>query len=355
MKIIFQIFIILFTINTFCYSSIVKQLEKLSILQEQGKISNDEFEKAKDIFLKMEKNIKKKKQNQKKAKVKTNKIIIRPFTQQVEGSTEFEKMEMIIGEYRIYTHRPGGIKIKKISNGKQLAVYGDKMKLKFYNDGEKYFQTEKVNENRLLIKFNDIPILLTDTRYVSKHQAHFYQILALGTKPFHYYIKLPSKAPIALNYKKFEKKIAKAVEEAKVKLASVHSVTIDQINLLMKRREEKAFAEIQNIIGDKKKEILEAAIDDSVDQLLSEQLEAALGAALASEFVSAIEAQTGRAIDRAIEDELAAALDEVIAAAISEGISEAAIQAGISAYLAAIAAGASEADAYAAGEEACGC
>ena len=49
-------------------------------------------------------------------------------------------MEMIIGDYRIYTHRPGGIKIRRISDGKQLAVYGDKMRMKYYNNSEKYFQ-----------------------------------------------------------------------------------------------------------------------------------------------------------------------------------------------------------------------
>ena len=30
----------------------------------------------------------------------------------------YEKMEMLIGDYRIYTHRPGGIKIRKISDNK---------------------------------------------------------------------------------------------------------------------------------------------------------------------------------------------------------------------------------------------
>lgn len=355
MKKIIQIIIIFFSINTFGYSSMVEELERLSILKNQGKISNEQFKKAKDIFIKMDENRKKKEQFLKKNREKKNKIIIRQFKLQATGSTQFEKMEMIIGDYRIYIHRPGGIKIKKISNGKQLAVYGDKMTLKFYNDGEKYFKVKKINENRLLIKLNDIPILLTDTRYISKHQAHFYQVLALGTKAFHYYIKLPNKPPVALNYKKFDKKISKAVEKAKIRLASVHSVSIEQINLLMKKREEKTLAEIQNIIRGKKDEILEAAIENSVDELLNQQLEAALGEAMANEFISALEAQTGQAIDQAIEDELAAAIDEAVAMAIAEGISEAAIQAGIAAYLAALAAGASEEDAYAAGSEACGC
>jgi hypothetical protein len=351
MKKLIFCFIIFLSIFSTSHSSIVDELEKLADLKKQGIISNNQFEKAKSIILKIEE----KKKNKKKVKADGLNIVIRPFKKQNLNSDIFEKMEMIIGDYRIYTHRPGGIKIRRISDGKQLAVYGDKMRMKYYNNSEKYFQMEKINEDRYLLKFNDIPILLTEKRFVAKHQATFYQVLALGTDPFHYYIRLPNKAPIALNYTKFEKKIKKAVEKAKVELASTYDVTIDQINLLMKRRKANARAEIEKIIGATKDQAVQAAIDDSVEKVLAEELEAALGAALANEFVSAIEAQTGAAIDEAIENELAALLDEVVALAIAEGISAAAIEAGISAYLAAIASGASEEDALAAGDEACGC
>ena len=43
-----------------------------------------------------------------------NNIIIRQFTKQVVASDKFEKMEMIVGDFRIFTHRPGGMKIKQI-------------------------------------------------------------------------------------------------------------------------------------------------------------------------------------------------------------------------------------------------
>ena len=79
---------------------------------------------------------------------------------------------MIVGDFRIFTHRPGGMKIKQISDGKQLAVYGDSMRVKYYNNSEKFFETKMVNENRMLIKINDIPIFLTDKRYVPKHRLH---------------------------------------------------------------------------------------------------------------------------------------------------------------------------------------
>ena len=347
--------IILFFQFTNTFSSVVDQLEKLSNLQKEGQITQEQFEKAKSILLNMSKEKAKKEKNLNKTKSEKNEIIIRRFSNQSVNSDQFEKMEMIIGDYRIYTHRPGGIKIRRISDGKQLAVYGDKTRIKYYNNSEKYFQMEKINEDRYLLKLNNIPILLTEKRFVEKHQATFYQVLALGTDPFHYYIRLPNKAPIALNYTKFEEKIKIAVEKAKVELASRYDVTIDQINLLMKRRKANARAEVEKIVGTTKDKAVQNAIDDSVEKVLAEELEAALGATLANEFVSAIEAQTGAAIDEAIENELAAALDEIVALAIAEGISAAAIEAGISAYLAAIAAGASEEDALAAGEEACGC
>ncbi len=38
----------------------------------------------------------------------------------------YEKMEMLFDDYRIYTHRQGGIKIKRISDNKQLVVFSDK-------------------------------------------------------------------------------------------------------------------------------------------------------------------------------------------------------------------------------------
>ena len=38
---------------------------------------------------------------------------------------------MIIGDYKIYTHRPGGIKIRRISDNKQLVVFQINIKLNF--------------------------------------------------------------------------------------------------------------------------------------------------------------------------------------------------------------------------------
>ena len=66
-------------------------------------------------------------------------------------------MEMIFGDYRIYTHRPGGVKIRRLSDNKQLAVFSDKFKIKFYNDGEGLFDfilDEKDQKIYVKLEFN---------------------------------------------------------------------------------------------------------------------------------------------------------------------------------------------------------
>ena len=150
MKLLIYIIIAIFLSLSVAQSSVVNELERLSNLYQQGKITEEQFEKAKDIILKIEKNNKKKIKEAKKKKFENsvdnkNNIIIRQFTKQVASSDKFEKMEMIVGDFRIFTHRPGGMKIKQISDGKQLAVYGDSMRVKYYNNSEKFFKTKMVN------------------------------------------------------------------------------------------------------------------------------------------------------------------------------------------------------------------
>ena len=327
-------------------------LERLSNLYQKGSISKEEFEKAKSILLTAEKNLKKKIKS--KEEKSENKIVIKEFTNSV-SKKEFEKMEMIVGDFRIYTFRPGGIKIRRISDDTQLAVIKDTGKIQYYNNSNKLFELLKYSDNKIIYKLNNVPILVSEKRYVEKHGATFNQIMALGTKPFHYFIRLNDNRVIGLNYKSFDKKIEKAMEEAKVRLASTHNVTIDEINNLIKKREAKALAELEKIVGLEKDEFVSKEIESAIESELQRQLNQALGASMAAEFVSAIESAFNVAIEQSLEEEIATEINAVIAEAISEGISEAAITAGIQAYLDAIASGASEEDAYAAGEEACGC
>ena len=66
----------------------------------------------------------------------SNSIKVNQFSNNKES---YEKMEMLFGDYRIYTHRPGGLKIRRLSDNKQLVVFSDKFKIKFYNNGNKIF------------------------------------------------------------------------------------------------------------------------------------------------------------------------------------------------------------------------
>ena len=59
-------------------------------------------------------------------------------------------MKLTYGDFQIYTHRPGAIKVKKISNNKQLAVIGDKLQFKFYNKGQDYIQIDHDKDDKKL-------------------------------------------------------------------------------------------------------------------------------------------------------------------------------------------------------------
>ena len=335
---------LLISVKSFA-ADLTSQLSKLEDLYESGKITKEELLKSKSILIKIDLN--------KKKQSKKSKIIIRKFK---KNSYKFhENMEMIIGDYRIYTHRPGAIKVRRISDNKQLIVVGDKFKVKYYNDYQDIFKLDIDEENlKLILKINDVPILHWEGRYIKKHRAYFYQMYAIGSQPFHYYIVLEGGKPVSLNMEKFQKKIDKAVAKAKVLLAQTHNITVEQINLLLKRREEKASKQIEKIISEKEEEItreetqkaIEASINREIEQQLSKELETAIGKVLAEEFVSAIEQATGEAVEQALEDELAAAIDAAVAEAVEQGISRAAVEAGLSAYLQALAAGKSEQQAY---------
>lgn len=361
MKILYLFFLIISFLITPAFASDLEiKINQLDKYLKEGLISQSDYSEAKEALIKLEK-IKSKREKAQKAalnkkKNENQKFVIREFKKQPKGTNEFEKMEMTFSDFRIYTHRPGAMKIKRISDGKQLAVIGDNLKIKHFNNSNELITFEKATDTKSVLKIGDVPILTWDLRNVKKHQANFYQVLGLGTKPFHYYIVLYNKnKTIALNYSKFDRQIQKAIDKAKIRLASVHNVSIAQINYLMQKREQKAFNELQRLIGEKKDEVLEASINDAVESELQRQLDAALGTALANEFNIALEQATGQAMDQALENELAAAIDETIAEAISMGISEAAIAAGIAAALAVLAAGGTEEEAIAAGEAACGC
>ena len=68
-------------------------------------------------------------------------------------TSKFEIMEMTFDDFRIYNHRQGALKIRRISNNQQLVVFSDKFKVKYYNDGEKLFNFI-LDEKKMKYQFN---------------------------------------------------------------------------------------------------------------------------------------------------------------------------------------------------------
>ena len=376
---IFASIIFIFSINNSLAVDVTNQLEKLANLFEKGLITDEEFKKAKSIILKIgesqqgkiqkakkekEKAIDKKDKLKKEKKIITKKdekteflvegIKIRKYSSEYDKKN-FEKMELVVGDIRFYTSRPGGIKITQISTRKQLAVIGDNQVVKYYNNGKNILDISIDKENlELLIKKNNKVILRWQGKYIEQHRAHFYQVLAMGYKPFHYYVKLKGKTSIAMNMNRFDRKIQLKLVSVKQKLAQEHNISVEQIDEIIERRNLSSLGkEYEKAVDSEIDKIINETIDRSIDQELLDQLEQTIGQALAEAIIQGIEEATNEAIDKAIEDELAAVIDQVIQEAISEGISEAAIAAGLAAFFEALASGASFDEAIAAGDAAC--
>jgi outer membrane lipoprotein-sorting protein len=261
----------------------------------------------------------------------------------------YEKMEMLFGDYRIYTHRPGGIKIRRISDNKQMVVFSDKFKIKFYNDGDKLFDfiLDEKKEN-ITIKYKDIDLFTWKGKYISKHQAYFFQIITYNNQPFHYYINLKAKPSSALNIEKFELKIAKAVNKAKIQIAAKYNITPELIELILKKRKLSTDKKIEKIVLEEKDKLnkeIDKEIEDNIDKTLqaslsqevAEQIEDSIGKEIAKEFDSII-------ID-GMEDELASIIDEAVEEAIAVGVSQATAEAAVRAVMDVLAKGGTEEEA----------
>ena len=263
----------------------------------------------------------------------------------------YEKMEIIFDDYRLYTSRPGAIKIRRISTDEVLVLFSDKFKIKFFKDGESLFNFILNEQNqRIKLEYKEKTILHWEGKYIEKHNANFYQILAQGYIPFHFYIQLPGRAPIALNMDTFNTRINKAVAKAKVRIAAKYNISLETIEAIMKKRENKINKELSKIVEEKKEELLRIAstnvVEDTISSELERQIELSVGQAMAREYNDII-------ID-GMEDVLASAVDEAVAEAVNEGISAAAAEAGIRAALDVLARGGSEQEAWDAGCAAAG-
>ncbi len=355
---------------------VTRQLEVIEKLLNDGALTQEEYNKTKQNLLEKAKNEKVEITEPKKSGLTPT------ITIEKSNKITWEKAEIIYGDYRIYTHRPGGIKIKRVSDEKPLVVIADNFKVKYYNNGEGIFDIkitrkkretvdEEVkrrvgelknilknpkkliekkkfipfdkNEHKLELKKDGRKLLHFEGRYVPKHRAYFYQVLTGNFTPFHFYIKIQGKSAIALNMEMFNKKIDKAVAKAKKKIAAEFKVTEAQIDEIINKKVEQE--------ADK---AVDKALEDAVSKSVEEAIQESVGEAMSRGLVEAIEQATGEAIDNALEAELASAIDQAIADAVAMGIEEAAVTAGWQAYFDTLAAGGTEAQASANAYEACG-
>jgi hypothetical protein len=359
-----------------------KQIEVLENLFNDGILSEEEFIKTKKFLIEKEDG-------------GTN-ISLDDFqststyilnVKKVPGRKSWEKAEIIYDDYKIYTFRPGGIKVVRISDNKRLLQITDNYKVKFFNNGEQDISIKKtvyevdrsidnmfenvenqINKtitdlgeilknpfkkrkkatfdtetHKLELFINDKRILRYEGRYVKKHRAFFYQVLTNRSEAFHFYLKLDSKAAIALNMEFFSAKIDKAVRKAKKRLALEFEVTEEEIQRI-----------IEDKIGEETNRAVEESMEDAINESVIEAIEQSVGEAMSASLVAAIEQATGEAIEESIEAELASAIDAEIAYAVSQGIDEAAVTAGWEAYFEVLGQGGSVEQASAAAYEACG-
>ena len=363
--------IIILLICTKLFASITDELTKLSDMYKEGLLTKEEFTKAKSILLEIEEINKKQIESQiekkditteskeskkitKKTKTKkssTKDVKVERIYDTVGSKftdKNYEKMKLTVGDYLIYTHRPGAIKIKQISNNKQLVVIGDRLKIKYYNNGQDYIKVNLDEKNKKLnLYVNDINILTWKGQYVQEAEATFYQILAMGRTPFHYYIKLDVAGnAFALNISKFTRRIELAVDRVKIELAAKFNISLEDIENIIKENDMMAANKFIKTADD---------TEDLTKQkvVLLNDLKKTLGDDAYSKIEDNISTNVDTKLSKTINSEIKVAIDDSIRDAINSGLEAAALDAAIDAFLDALISGASWADAYDAAEQAC--
>ena len=360
------IFTVIFSFILPLNASITDDLLKLSKMYNEGLLSKQEFEKAKSILLEIEtiqtseskkddkKNIPKiSKKTKKKSDVSGLIKIERMYVTENSKFTNksFEKMKLTVGDFMIYTHRPGAIKIKRVSDNKQYAVIGDNLRVKYYNNGSDFFDINVDKKNKeLILKINDSTVLIWKGQYIQKAEATFYQMLAMGRLPFHFYVKLDTaNNAFALNMEKFNRQIELAVIEVKEDLAEEFNLSISQIDQIIDQNDMLA------AYGEKIPTNNQFSKTEQKEYELYNDLKKSIGDDNFKMLTSSTNDALQSEIKKTVSDEVQVIIDETIRDAINSGIETAALQAGINALLDALMSGASWADALTAGQNACGC
>ncbi|MDC0164593.1 hypothetical protein OAI51_02525 [Candidatus Pelagibacter bacterium] len=406
--------IFLITIQSTVYAdNLQKEIEVIEKLYKDGVLTKEEFEKTKKILIR---NAEKKKRDQKKeTDLKVKKSDIKPSDIRVNieskpNSKEFEKAEIIFKDYKIYTFRPGGIKVKRISDGRQLLTIVDNFKVKYYNN----------SQNIINVDYSEIkrPALEKQTQHrVDQAKKKVNQIFNVLKKPGESLKQYGEKVKKTLKTKdidhiKFKKDLQSLIPKESIKLklniegttvltaegryVNHHDVffyqflttTYEPFHYYIKLRKKPSIAlnmnffnkrvdravrkakerlakehnitiqEIDRIIEDRiareTDDAINRSVEDAVNESVAAAIEESVGMAMAEQLTLAIEQATGEAIDRALTAELGAAIDAEIARAVEMGIDEAAVTAGWEAYFEVIGAGGTAEEAAAAAYDACG-
>ena len=297
-----------------------ERTEKLKLMLSKGLITQDEFKKILNL-------------NEKpKSKIQIKQISGKT------GREKFEKYEFYIDNFRVHTLSPGTIRIDNMLTGDtDVTLYGN-FKTKFTTNGKKFFRFEFDQENLKSDLFYKGRKLINWTgRYVSRYQATFHQVQVDGIQPFHYFIVIPGKKMISLNFKLFDKKIEKAVQKVKKELSLKYNISISDIDKILETRNDAVSRETEKIISEEQekliKELTEKYAGKEITEQIRREIEQTIGEEMANAFITEIENATGVAIDDAIEQEMANEINAAIAYAVQLGVSEAAAAAAIEAMI----------------------
>jgi uncharacterized protein YqgQ len=402
----------LFTTAQSATDNLAKEMQVIEKLYKDGVLTKEEFERTKKILIRNDKTKKKIEKNKpKESKIeKFKKSDLKINIQIKKNSKTFEKAEIIYKDYRIYTFRPGGIRVKRISDGKDLLIITDNFKVKYLNNSQDVIDVEysemkrpsieeiiKFRKKRGLEKGKETLKLLKDPfgslkKYGEKikkfketkdiDEIKFKKDYKSMIPKENIFLKLKIEGTPILNADGryvnqhdvfFYQFITSTYEPFHyyIKLRKKPSIALNMyfFNRRVDRAVRKAkdrlaeehnisIEEIDRIIEDRiNKETGDAvnqSVEDAVNDSVAAAIEESVGSAMAEQLTLAIEQATGEAIDRALTAELGAAIDAEIARAVEMGIDEAAVTAGWEAYFEVIGAGGTAEEASAAAYEACG-
>ena len=138
-------FLLFFSFNTASFSAndLATQIKVLKQLHDDGVLTEQEFSDAKAILIeksgtKTEESTETKLASLPKETEKEDSGAIEDFKvvvtnkDRLHSGRAWEKTEMYYKDYRIYISRPGSIKIRRISDDKQLLLIQGDMKVKYF-------------------------------------------------------------------------------------------------------------------------------------------------------------------------------------------------------------------------------